>query len=57
VRKIKTIGAELDDFATDFVSLNQKSGFQLKTVKAKTTNTSIPASELSHTHNKEKVYA
>ncbi|MFL9472570.1 MotA/TolQ/ExbB proton channel family protein [Acinetobacter baumannii] len=57
VRKVKTIGAELDDFATDFVSLNQKSGFQLKTVKAKITNTSTPASELSHTHNKEKVYA
>lgn len=57
VRKVKTIGAELDDFATDFVSLNQKSGFQLKSVKAKTTNTSTPASELSHTHNKEKVYA
>lgn len=57
VRKVKTIGAELDDFATDFVSLNQKSGFQLKTVKAKTTNTSTPASELSHNHNKEKVYA
>ncbi|WP_075382989.1 MotA/TolQ/ExbB proton channel family protein [Acinetobacter pittii] len=57
VRKVKTIGAELDDFATDFVSLTQKSGFQLKTVKAKTTNTSTSASELSHTHNKEKVYA
>ena len=29
VRKVKTIGAELDDFATDFVSLNQKAGFKL----------------------------
>lgn len=29
VRKVKGIGADLDDFATDFVSLNQKVGFQL----------------------------
>ena len=29
VRKIKTIGAELDDFATDFVTLNQNLGFKL----------------------------
>ncbi|MGE8573101.1 MAG: MotA/TolQ/ExbB proton channel family protein [Acinetobacter amyesii] len=29
VRKVKGIGADLDDFATDFVSLNQKLGFQL----------------------------
>ncbi len=31
VRKVKTIGADLDDFATDFVSLNQKqdSSYQL----------------------------
>ncbi|OTG84162.1 flagellar motor protein MotA [Acinetobacter sp. ANC 4558] len=37
VRKVKTIGADLDDFATDFVSLNQKAGFQLNPVKPKTT--------------------
>src|SRR5690606_25787993 len=29
VRKVKGIGADLDDFATDFVSLNQKLGFQI----------------------------
>ncbi|SPL70950.1 MotA/TolQ/ExbB proton channel family protein [Acinetobacter stercoris] len=29
IRKVKSIGADLDDFATDFVSLNQKAGFQL----------------------------
>ena len=29
VRSVKGIGADLDDFATDFVSLNQKRGFQL----------------------------
>lgn len=29
VRKVKGIGADLDDFATDFVSLNQKHGFQI----------------------------
>ncbi|ENU33061.1 MotA/TolQ/ExbB proton channel family protein [Acinetobacter parvus] len=29
VRLVKGIGADLDDFATDFVSLNQKRGFQL----------------------------
>lgn len=29
VRKVKSIGADLDDFATDFVSLNQKLGFQI----------------------------
>jgi biopolymer transport protein ExbB len=34
VRKVKTIGAELDDFATDLVSLTQKSGFQLPDVSA-----------------------
>ncbi|EOR05323.1 MotA/TolQ/ExbB proton channel family protein [Acinetobacter tandoii] len=31
VRKVKGIGADLDDFATDFVSLTQKVGFQLPT--------------------------
>lgn len=37
VRKVKTIGAELDDFATDFVSLNQNLGFKLP-----------PAEQLAH---------
>ena len=42
VRKVKTIGADLDDFATDFVSLNQKAGFQLSTAKKGTTgNTAL----------------
>lgn len=48
IRKVKTIGAELDDFATDFVSLNQKVGFQLKSVKAKTSTSAT--SGLGHTH-------
>ncbi|GAA5005206.1 MotA/TolQ/ExbB proton channel family protein [Acinetobacter puyangensis] len=34
VRKIKGIGADLDDFATDFVSLNQKTGFQVTNPQA-----------------------
>lgn len=37
VRKVKGIGADLDDFATDFVSLTQKVGFQLPT-KTQTTH-------------------
>lgn len=36
VRKVKGLGADLDDFATDFVSLNQKSGFQVTNVKVVT---------------------
>lgn len=35
VRKVKGIGADLDDFATDFVSLNQKHGFQISVQPAK----------------------
>ncbi|NNG81599.1 MotA/TolQ/ExbB proton channel family protein [Acinetobacter sp. ANC 5378] len=35
VRQIKGIGADLDDFATDFVSLNQKHGFQIAAQPAK----------------------
>jgi biopolymer transport protein ExbB len=31
VRRLKLIGSDLDDFATDFVSLAQKTGFRLKT--------------------------
>ena len=34
IRKVKTIGAELDDFGTDFVSLNQKQGFIVPNSKA-----------------------
>ena len=33
IRKGKTVGAELDDFATDLVSLNQKNGFKVPTVE------------------------
>jgi biopolymer transport protein ExbB len=36
VRKVKGIGADLDDFATDFVSLNQKNGFQISVQSVKT---------------------
>lgn len=51
VRKVKTIGADLDDFATDFVSLNQKAGFQLSSVKVPPSNGIYPSnSELSHAH-------
>ncbi|OTG86167.1 flagellar motor protein MotA [Acinetobacter sp. ANC 4558] len=32
VRKVKTIGAQLDDFGTDLVSLNQKNGFRVPSV-------------------------
>lgn len=34
IRKGKTIGAELDDFATDLVSLNQKNGFKVPAVNS-----------------------
>jgi len=30
IRRLKLTGADLDDFATDFVSLSQKAGFRLK---------------------------
>jgi len=39
VRKVKGIGADLDDFATDFVSLNQKHGFQITAQPPKASKT------------------
>ena len=43
VRKVKGIGADLDDFATDFVSLNQKHGFQIAAQPAKIAKTETSA--------------
>lgn len=43
VRKVKGIGADLDDFATDFVSLNQKHGFQIQANTIKPTVVEIKA--------------
>lgn len=42
VRSVKGIGADLDDFATDFVSLNQKRGFHLLELNAKTAQQGTP---------------
>jgi len=54
VRKVKAIGADLDDFATDFVSLNQKAGFQLPTAKTKNTAESTILNDASTKEVKEK---
>lgn len=54
VRKVKTIGADLDDFATDFVSLNQKAGFQLPTAKTKSTAGNTLINDASAKEVKEK---
>ncbi|HEX5362262.1 MAG TPA: MotA/TolQ/ExbB proton channel family protein [Fluviicoccus sp.] len=45
VRRLKLIAADLDDFATDFVSLAQKTGFRLKTQgnRAKAADAAQPA--------------
>lgn len=40
VRSVKGIGADLDDFATDFLSLNQKRGFHLPQLNQKPVNDS-----------------
>ena len=51
IRRLKLTGADLDDFATDFVSLAQKTGFRLKVnVLAKNPT---PAS----TESKKEVFA
>lgn len=55
IRKVKTIGADLDDFATDFVSLNQKAGFQLPVAKPKnTTGNTVVNHDASSKEVKEK---
>ena len=54
VRKVKAIGADLDDFATDFVSLNQKAGFQLPTAKTKNTAETTILNDASTKEVKEK---
>lgn len=50
VRTVKGIGADLDDFATDFVSLNQKRGFQLPAVSVNKTTQQVSQ---SRTENQE----
>ena len=57
VRKVKGIGADLDDFATDFVSLNQKTGFQVTQAKS-AANTVKSTDNLTVTEKSDKeVYA
>ncbi|MBJ9953104.1 MULTISPECIES: MotA/TolQ/ExbB proton channel family protein [unclassified Acinetobacter] len=57
VRKVKSIGADLDDFATDFVSLNQKAGFQLTPTKVKAATTAISKDTQSNEVNEKGAYA
>lgn len=54
IRKVKSIGADLDDFATDFVSLNQKAGFQLNTSSNKPLASTSTQAELDNKAVKEK---
>jgi biopolymer transport protein ExbB len=51
IRRLKLTGADLDDFATDFVSLAQKTGFRLKS------GTSIKAPAIVLTDSKKEVFA
>lgn len=53
VRKVKSIGADLDDFATDFVSLNQKTGFQITTSSVATQAKEKVAAQGSEVKEKE----
>lgn len=59
IRKVKSIGADLDDFATDFESLNQKAGFQLPVkIQVRTASTKLEQSDVilnSIQNNKEAV--
>ncbi|KAA8735386.1 MotA/TolQ/ExbB proton channel family protein [Acinetobacter qingfengensis] len=53
VRKVKNIGADLDDFATDFVSLTQKTGFQLPSQQAGASALSQKTTETAVTREQE----
>lgn len=62
LRRVKLIAADLDDFATDFVSLVQKSGFRIKSstpvVKAAQSHPARDAtSELRKPENGKEVFA
>lgn len=57
VRKVKGIGADLDDFATDFVSLTQKSGFQVSAVAAVANTPKNAVESKAKTDVKEEVFA
>lgn len=54
VRKVKGIGADFDDFATDFVSLTQKSGFQITTLSVAATPSQEKVQSSAVTEAKEK---
>lgn len=54
VRKVKSIGSELDDFATDFVSLNQKAGFKLPEASILSLKTQRYAGDSSSNSNDRK---
>ncbi|ENX49568.1 MULTISPECIES: MotA/TolQ/ExbB proton channel family protein [Acinetobacter] len=53
VRKVKSIGADLDDFATDLVSLTQKTGFQLP-AKASAHLVNRPSNQFAVSQNATK---
>jgi biopolymer transport protein ExbB len=51
IRRLKLTGADLDDFATDFVSLAQKTGFRLKSSSFAKNQASV------NTERKKEVFA
>lgn len=51
IRRLKLSGADLDDFATDFVSLAQKTGFRLKA------GTSVKPQTTASADTKKEVFA
>ncbi len=57
VRKVKGIGADLDDFATDFVSLNQKSGFQIGSASVASTPKDAVSSQVKADVKDKEVFA
>ncbi len=64
IRRVKSTGADFDDFATDFVSLVQKTGFRVQpaqetpAAKATTTSPTVTAKSVNtEKDNKKEVFA
>lgn len=64
IRRVKSTGADFDDFATDFVSLVQKTGFRVQpaqetpAAKATTTSPTVTAKNVNtEKDNKNEVFA
>ena len=57
LRRLKLIAADLDDFATDFVSLVQKAGFRIKASAPVTKVTQAQFTRESKTENGKEVFA